>query len=449
MVRRRFEYFLKLLRNVLFFLIIIIVLFAYKTKKTHRREVATQIPRAALKYIFFKKKDPSSQIGNIQQIRRLLHRYNFEEKILNKDVYGPIKKDTTIFVVTVNKLTIYLEFLIVSLSQVNGIDDALIIFSHLYFDENINNLIQSIDFCRVLQLFYPYSMQMYPNEFPGYQKEDCPHDMLIEKAEASNCTGAYTPDIHGRYRNPVLVEKKHHWWWTANMVFETLTFTKNYTGNVIFLKDDLYLLHDSIYMILFMKRLSETLNLGEFMSLNAVPYSIDKRDDSYRVEVMSWDPVNDPDVFALDAAVWNSIASHYDMFCRIDDYSWARSLYYVSLNRRDGIQFRMMSSVIPRAFKTSMCGLSGYLVDCDVIESVYQVLHLQKELAEDLFPPHLEAYVHVEMEDEYSSFDYAWSNGGFNDPRDKQFCVNVTRSKIKKALLDMRKEFTNLRTDEM
>lgn len=425
------------------------ILIAYNCKKVHRHEVASQIPKSSLKYIFFDKKAASVPKGNIYQIRRLLHQYNVEEKILNKDMYGPVKKDTLIFVVTVHKLSIYLEFLIVSLSQVIGVDDTLVIFSHTYYDENINTLIQSIDFCRVLQIFYPYSMQMYPNEFPGFHEKDCPHDISMINAEKYNCTGALSPDIHGRYRNPVNAEKKHFWWWTANTVFESLACTKNHTANVVFLKDDLYLLQDSIYMILYMKQISETLNQGDFLSLNLIPFKSENNRGPFQIEIKNWDPSDDPDVLSLDVTVWNSIVSHYDIFCDFDDYSWARSLYYVSLNRKDGRPFRVVSTAIPRAFKTSQCGLHGYLVDCDAIESVYQVLNLQKVIYEDMFPSNFETYIQIDFDNDFSSFDYAWSNGGFNDPRDKDFCSNLTRSKIKKALMDMQKEFTVFQNDEM
>ena len=44
------------------------------------------------------------------------------------------------------------------------------------WDENLNTLVHSIDFCKVLQLFYPHSLQTHPNTFPGESPTDCPRD---------------------------------------------------------------------------------------------------------------------------------------------------------------------------------------------------------------------------------------------------------------------------------
>lgn len=46
----------------------------------------------------------------------------------------------------------YLRHLIVSLAQARDIDKTLLVFSHDYYDEDINDLVQSIDFCKVMQV---------------------------------------------------------------------------------------------------------------------------------------------------------------------------------------------------------------------------------------------------------------------------------------------------------
>ena len=43
----------------------------------------------------------------------------------------------------------YLRHLIVSLAQARDIDSVLLVFSHDYYDEDINQLITTIDFCKV------------------------------------------------------------------------------------------------------------------------------------------------------------------------------------------------------------------------------------------------------------------------------------------------------------
>ena len=60
--------------------------------------------------------------------------------------------------------------------QAKDIDRPLIIFSHDVWDEEVNQLINSIDFAKILQIFYPYSIQTHGNTFPGESTNDCPRN---------------------------------------------------------------------------------------------------------------------------------------------------------------------------------------------------------------------------------------------------------------------------------
>lgn len=46
----------------------------------------------------------------------------------------------------------YLRHLIISLAQARDISKTLLVFSHDFYDEEINDLVQSIDFCKVIQV---------------------------------------------------------------------------------------------------------------------------------------------------------------------------------------------------------------------------------------------------------------------------------------------------------
>lgn len=50
----------------------------------------------------------------------------------------------------------YLAYLIKSLENVKGIAEALLIFSHDVYDANVNQLVQSIKYCRVIQVTKNY-----------------------------------------------------------------------------------------------------------------------------------------------------------------------------------------------------------------------------------------------------------------------------------------------------
>ena len=59
----------------------------------------------------------------------------------------------------------YLRQLIISLAEVRYIDRALLVFSHDYYDQEINKLVKTIDFCKLVQVFYPHSLQFHPKVF--------------------------------------------------------------------------------------------------------------------------------------------------------------------------------------------------------------------------------------------------------------------------------------------
>ena len=50
---------------------------------------------------------------------------------------------------------------------------------NVYYNINGNNR----DRCtlQTMQIFYPYSMQLYPHQFPGADPHDCPKNMSKEK----------------------------------------------------------------------------------------------------------------------------------------------------------------------------------------------------------------------------------------------------------------------------
>ena len=95
----------------------------------------------------------------------------------NEDIFGTlVNNDTIIVVVQVHNRIQYLHQLIYSLSQADGIDKTLLVFSHDFWDEGINDLVNSVDFAKTMQIFYPFSIQTHPNEFPGESPNDCPRN---------------------------------------------------------------------------------------------------------------------------------------------------------------------------------------------------------------------------------------------------------------------------------
>lgn len=87
-----------------------------------------------------------------QRILQNIKRYNEEQEIRNNNLFSKLQNDSVVIIVQVHNRIDYLRHLIVSLAQAKDISKTLLIFSHDVYDEAINNLVQSIDFCRVLQV---------------------------------------------------------------------------------------------------------------------------------------------------------------------------------------------------------------------------------------------------------------------------------------------------------
>lgn len=82
-----------------------------------------------------------------------------------------------VILVQIHSRISYLKELIASLNETRHIEHTLVIFSHDIYDPEMNMLVEAIDFCATLQIFYPYSMQLSRNRFPGKDVNDCPKNV--------------------------------------------------------------------------------------------------------------------------------------------------------------------------------------------------------------------------------------------------------------------------------
>ena len=78
--------------------------------------------------------------------------------------------------------------------------------------------------------------------------------IYVYRAQQLKCNNAPYPDLYGHYREAKFTQTKHHWWWKANRIFNQLDVTRNYTGLVIFLEEDHYIVEDFISVLRLMER---------------------------------------------------------------------------------------------------------------------------------------------------------------------------------------------------
>lgn len=163
-----------------------------------------------------------SYSNNADSIQALITLRNKQQKILNLEKFGPLTQSTVLITVQVHNRFSYLAKLIESLKAARNISSALVIFSHDVFSQEANQMIQEIDFCMVMQIFYPYSIQTHPLTFPGDDPKDCPRDILRSEAERINCRNYDHPGMFPRgsfsetHQIEFILEMKTNWWTPFN-----------------------------------------------------------------------------------------------------------------------------------------------------------------------------------------------------------------------------------------
>ncbi|XP_018332311.1 alpha-1,6-mannosyl-glycoprotein 2-beta-N-acetylglucosaminyltransferase isoform X2 [Agrilus planipennis] len=352
---------------------------------------------------------------NISEMKYFINRYNKEQTVINENIFGPLQNDSIVIVVQVHDRINYLRHLIVSLAQVTDIAQVLLIFSHDFYDEEINGLVQSIDFCKVIQIFYPFSIQTHPNEFPGEDPKDCPRNMKKEL----KCKNAMYPDHYGHYREAKFTQTKHHWWWKANRVFNELEIMKNYTGLVVLLEEDHYVAEDFLYVLKKMEQASkDSCRYCNMLSLGNYLKTYNYYSDSRKVEVTPWISSKHNMGMVFNRSTWVEIVGCAEFFCKYDDYNWDWSLQQVSQNC---LKHKLHTMVVraPRVFHIGECGVHHNKSNClstAIISKVQQVLKSAKKY---LYP----SYLTLSYTTVLKKAKLRKGNGGWGDKRDHILCL--------------------------
>ncbi|XP_068627187.1 alpha-1,6-mannosyl-glycoprotein 2-beta-N-acetylglucosaminyltransferase isoform X4 [Battus philenor] len=363
---------------------------------------------------------------NVSDIRRAIQRHNDAQTIYNEDIFGPVQNDTIIIAIQVHTRLTYLRHLIVSLAQARDIDRTLLVFSHDYYDDEINALVRSIDFTKVMQIFYPYSIQTHPNEFPGVDPNDCPRDAHLEQAIKMKCNNAHHPDLHGHYREAKYTQTKHHWWWKANRIFNQLQCTTTHTGMVVFLEEDHYVAEDFIHMLHLLRTTAdrscphcEILCLGTYLKT----YQYHTYND--KVEITPWHSSMHNMGMVFNRTVWNSIMELQDQFCAYDDYNWDYSLLHLSQNRPGREKFKVILCKGPRVFHIGECGIHHKKSNCNASTVISKVQKLLQTAKASMFPTRVSATISAGGAKHNKKLTKG--NGGWGDIRDQELCTNMTR----------------------
>lgn len=364
---------------------------------------------------------------NIQSLYSTIQDINMKQVIYNSDKFSPLQPKDVVIVVQVHNRAQYLYALIESLKQSRFINETLLVFSHDLYDIQINALIQRIDFAKVIQIFYPNSIQMHPNEFPGHDPNDCPRNMKKEEAVLKKCNNAKYPDLYGHYREAKFTQTKHHWWWKVNHVMDGLHVTQDHVGPVLLLEEDHYVAPDFLYMLRMMEDLRETkYQQCNILCLGSYVKTYNYASFSKQVEIVKWLSSKHNMGMVVNRTLWHHIKKCAKAFCSFDDYNWDWSLQHVSATCMSS-PLTAMVAVAPRVFHIGECGVHHRGKDCSSDKVVHKVVRVLTSSKIYLFPPHLTV-----RQSFRKPFKAPKGNGGWGDLRDHNLCFsqvkNVTTS---------------------
>ncbi|KAM4694629.1 alpha-1,6-mannosyl-glycoprotein 2-beta-N-acetylglucosaminyltransferase-like [Discoglossus pictus] len=284
--------------------------------------------------------------------------------------------------------------------------------------------IRSINFCRVLPIYFPYSMSFYPDEFPGADPADCPRDLSKEDALKSGCKNAEYPDIHGHYRESAFALDKHHWWWKLHFTWERIRELNGHNGQVLFIEEGSYLLPDWMHMLRLMQNKCKEEGCG-LLSLGGTS-SLDSSPDPEQVELSSWVAPKHRSAVTIPRELYYQLMGCLSEFCTYDDYNWDWSLQYVSASCL-AHPLKVLSTRLPRILHLPTkagdgeCGRTG---PCTSIETALQTLRAQvRAMSGRLFPKTLTVY---SRQQEVRNPPQT-KNGGWGDIRDHALCQSYAR----------------------
>lgn len=363
--------------------------------------------------------DTKFNFGSLPQLSQSVYTANLKQWVHNADKFPGDPQ--LVLVVQVHNRPEYLRLLILSLERAAEVHNVLLIFSHDYFSEEINAIVQEITFCKVLQIYFPFSTQLYPNEFPGQDPRDCPRDISKEKALKTGCLNAEHPDSYGHYREAFITQTKHHWWWKLHFVWERVQVMQGYSGFVVFLEEDNYILPDFFHfyklMIAFRKKSCPDCDMLALGNHNAVTEFTAL---SNKVMTTGWMSTKHNLGMAISREVYYKLMGCNNEFCTYDDYNWDWTLQHLSGTCISN-PLKVLVAQGSRVLHTGDCGLH-HKENCSpkkVLERVEVGIQLSRHglFIQSLALNGAEAVEHKAH----------MKNGGWGDIRDHILCNNYAK----------------------
>ncbi|MEQ2272944.1 hypothetical protein XENORESO_017944 [Xenotaenia resolanae] len=357
--------------------------------------------------------------ASLSELTQSVYSANYKQCIHNADRFPG--EPRLVLVVQVHNRPEYLRLLIRSLEKAAEVHSFLLIFSHDYISQEINTIVQGITFCKVLQIYFPFSTQLYPKEFPGQDPRDCPRDISKDEARKTGCLNADHPDSYGHYREAFITQTKHHWWWKLHFVWERVQVLQGYSGFSVFLEEDNYILPDFFHfyklMIEFRKTSCQDCDMLALGNHDGVR---DFTGLSNKVLTSGWMSTKHNMGMAISKEVYYKLMGCSNNFCTYDDYNWDWTLQHLS-GTCISKPLKVLVAQASRVLHTGDCGLHQK-ENCRP-ELVSQNIEESLQKAKDgLFPPRLDLSRVGPVEHKAHM-----KNGGWGDVRDHVLCNNYSK----------------------
>ncbi|XP_044130801.1 alpha-1,6-mannosyl-glycoprotein 2-beta-N-acetylglucosaminyltransferase-like [Bufo gargarizans] len=283
----------------------------------------------------------------------------------------------------------------------------------------------SINFCRVLPVYFPYSLSFYPDEFPGNDPADCPRDMPKESALLKGCSNAKYPDSHGHYREAAFTQDKHHWWWKLHFIWERVREVSGHGGHILFLDEGSYLFPDWLHVLRLMQKQCQEegchmLSLGG----TGVP---ETSPDPQHMELSGFVAPRHSAAIAVSRETYYQLMGCLAQFCTYDDYNWDWSLQHISAACL-AHPLKVLSARLPRVLtlpaKAEDGGMCGRYGPCANMDASSQALRAKiRQLSGQLFPK----AINIASRQQEMRNPPPMKNGGWGDIRDHTLCQSYAR----------------------
>nr|XP_034996647.1 alpha-1,6-mannosyl-glycoprotein 2-beta-N-acetylglucosaminyltransferase [Zootoca vivipara] len=367
--------------------------------------------------------------------RSLVYRLNFDQPVRNEERWRAATSEggdgagaspdgvAVAVVVQVHERAEHLRLLLASLRRAPGAERVLLVLSHDVWSAELNALAASVDFCAVLQVFFPFSLQLYPAEFPGTDPRDCARDVGQAAALRLGCLNAQYPDAFGHYREAAFAQTKHHWWWKLHFVWERVRALRRHPGLVLFLEEDHYLAPDFYHVLQRMWAARQrdcpecqVLSLGTYAPMRG-PFS--GRAD--KLELKTWKSTEHNMGMAFGRDTYEQLMGCAEAFCTYDDYNWDWTLQHLTVSCLPRF-WKVLVPEIPRVFHTGDCGMH-HKKQCQPAAQSAKVDALLDANRQHLFPETMVVGKRYSL----APLSPHVKNGGWGDIRDHELCKSYRR----------------------